>query len=248
VVTTSRTIMVMPRRRGICPKHYFAHGRGNFIQAFAFSPRGNLLAAVTFQGTVLVYSLADPARPARTATVRGLLTHALYPSGSPQPEETPLCATYQPASYAVAFTPDGHALTVVVDREEMSANSGRDTIFDWHVTSAGTLGAGTAAARDVADFQPVIAPTTAPCWAARPAATPGTPGRCLDPPSRTPASRYPGEDTQGPARIGPVTGQEPPSSRSKGRRRTGRQNRTICMTPPASRRPRRYSFRCAVPS
>jgi hypothetical protein len=158
VVTTSRTIMVMPRRRGICPKHYFAHGRGNFIQAFAFSPRGNLLAAVTFHGTVLVYSLADPARPARTATVRGLLTHALYPSGSPQPEETPLCATCQPASYAVAFTPDGHALTVVVDREEMSANSGRDTIFDWHVTSAGTLGAGTAAARDVADFQPVIAP------------------------------------------------------------------------------------------
>ena len=133
-------------------------GAGDFIQAFAFSPRGNLLAAVTYHGTVLVYSLADPARPARTATVRGLLTRALYPSGSPQPEETPLCATCQPASYAVAFTPDGHALTVVVDREEMSASSGRDTIFDWHVTSAGTLGAGTAAARDVADFQPVIAP------------------------------------------------------------------------------------------
>ena len=31
-----------------------------------------------------------------------------------------------------AFAPDGHTLTVVVDREEMSANSGRDTIFDWH--------------------------------------------------------------------------------------------------------------------
>jgi len=133
-------------------------GAGDFIQAFAFSPRGNLLAAVTFHGTVLVYSLADPARPARTATVRGLLTRALYPSGSPQPEETPLCATCQPASYAVAFTPDGHALTVVVDREEMSANSGRDTIFDWPVTDSGALGAVTAAARDVADFQPVIAP------------------------------------------------------------------------------------------
>ena len=133
-------------------------GAGDFVQAFAFSPRGNLLVAVTYHGTVLVYSLADPARPARTATVRGLLTRALYPGGSAQPEETPLCATCQPASYAVAFTPDGHALTVVVDREEMSANSGRDTIFDWHVTSAGTLGAGTAAARDVADFQPVIAP------------------------------------------------------------------------------------------
>jgi hypothetical protein len=133
-------------------------GAGDFIQAFTFSPRGNLLAAVTFHGTVLVYSLADPARPARTATVRGLLTRALYPSGSPQPQETPLCATCQPASYAVAFTPDGHGLTAVVDREEMSANSGRDTIFDWPVSGSGILGAVTVAARDVADFQPVIAP------------------------------------------------------------------------------------------
>ncbi len=40
----------------------------------------------------------------------------------------------------------------------MSANSGRDTIFDWHVTGSGTLGAVTAAARDVADSQPFIAP------------------------------------------------------------------------------------------
>jgi len=133
-------------------------GVGDFVQALTFSPRGNLLAAVTYHGTVLTYTLADPARPARTATVRGLLTRALYPSGSPQPEETPLCATCQPASYAVAFTPDGHTLTVVFDREEMSANSGRDTIFDWPVTSSGALGAVTVAARDVADFQPVIAP------------------------------------------------------------------------------------------
>jgi len=133
-------------------------GLGDFIQAFAFSPRGNLLAAVTYHGTVLVYNLSDPGRPARTATVRGLLTRALYPSGSSQPQETPLCATCGPATYAVAFTPGGHTLTVVVDRAEMSTNSGRDTIFDWSVTGSGTLSAGTAAARDVADFQPVIAP------------------------------------------------------------------------------------------
>jgi len=134
-------------------------GAGDFIQAFAFSPRGNLLAAMTYHGTVLVYSLANPVRPARTATVRGLLTRAVFPSGSPQPSETPLCATCDGlGNYAVAFTPDGHTLTVVVDREEMSANSGRDTIFDWPVTGSGTLGTVTAAARDVADFQPVIAP------------------------------------------------------------------------------------------
>jgi len=134
-------------------------GAGDFIQAFTFSPRGNLIAAVPYHGTVLVYSLADPARPARIATVRGLLTRAVFPSGLPRPSETPLCATCDGlGNYAVAFTPDGHTLTVVVDREEMSANSGRDTIFDWPVNSAGTLGAVTAAARDVADFQPVIAP------------------------------------------------------------------------------------------
>ena len=134
-------------------------GAGDFIQAFTFSSRGNLLAAVTHHGTVLVYSLADPARPARTATVRGLLTRALFPSGSSQPSETPLCATCDGlGNYAVAFTPDGHTLTVVVDRAEMSANSGRDTIFDWPVTGSGALDAVTVAARDVADFQPVIAP------------------------------------------------------------------------------------------
>jgi WD40 repeat protein len=133
-------------------------GAGDFIQALTFSHRGNLLAAVTFRGSILTYNLADPARPTRTATVRGLLTRALYPNGTPQPEETPLCATCQPASYAVAFSPDGHTLTLVVDREEMSANSGRDTIFDWPVTGSGALGAVAVAARDVADFQPVIAP------------------------------------------------------------------------------------------
>jgi hypothetical protein len=134
-------------------------GRGDFIQAFTFSARGNLLAAVTYHGNVLVYSLADPARPVRTATVRGLLTRALFPSGKAQPSETPLCAACSGlGNYAAAFAADGHTLTVVVDREEMSANSGRDTIFGWPVTGSGTLGAGTVAARDVADFQPVIAP------------------------------------------------------------------------------------------
>jgi WD40 repeat protein len=125
---------------------------GDLTQALAFSARGNLLAVLTSHGTVLVYSVADPARPARTAAVRGLLARARYPDGQV------LCDGCDPASYAVAFSPDGHTLTVVVDREEMSANSGRDTIFDWHVTSSGTLGAATTAARDVADSQPFISP------------------------------------------------------------------------------------------
>ncbi len=38
-------------------------GAGDFIQAFAFSPRGNLLAAVTFHGTVLVLQPGRPCPP-----------------------------------------------------------------------------------------------------------------------------------------------------------------------------------------
>jgi len=102
------------RQRPPCPPAHAYRmatidGAGDFIQALAFSPRGNLVAAVTYHGTVLVYSLADPARPARTATVRSLLAGALYPDGQPQPDET-LCATCSPASCAAAFSPDGHSL------------------------------------------------------------------------------------------------------------------------------------------
>jgi WD40 repeat protein len=127
-------------------------------QALAFAPGGNLLAVLTSHGIVLVYNLADPVRPVRTATVRGLLDRARYPDGQTQPDEV-LCAACTQASYAVAFAPGGHTLTVVVDREEMSANSGRDTIFDWPVTGSGTLGTATVGARDVADSQPLIAPS-----------------------------------------------------------------------------------------
>jgi hypothetical protein len=107
---------------------------------------------------VLVYSLADPARPARTATVTGLLVRAKFPDGQSQPDEV-LCTTCIWTGEAVAFSPDGHTLTVIVNRTEMSANSGRDTIFDWPVTGSGTLGTATVTARDAADSQPFIAPS-----------------------------------------------------------------------------------------
>jgi hypothetical protein len=131
---------------------------GAFAQGFAFSPSGNLLSVLYSGGTVLVYSLADPARPARTATVTGLLVRAKFPDGQSQPDEV-LCATCIWTGEAVAFSPDGHTLTVIVNRTEMSANSGRDTIFDWPVTGSGTLGTATVTARDAADSQPFIAPS-----------------------------------------------------------------------------------------
>jgi hypothetical protein len=131
---------------------------GDLTQGIAFSPRGNLLAVLTYHGTVLVYSLADPARPARTAMASGLLARARYPDGQAQPDEV-LCTGCTLASYAVAFTPGGRTLTVVVNRAEMSGNTGRDTVFDWPVTGSGTLGTVTVAARDAADSQPFIAPS-----------------------------------------------------------------------------------------
>jgi hypothetical protein len=72
----------------------------------------------------------------------------------------PLCS---PASYAVAFTPDGRTLTVVVDRQEANviptySNISRDTVFTWNMTSSGALSGLTTAVRDVKDLQPALAP------------------------------------------------------------------------------------------
>ena len=95
-------------------------------------------------------------RPAHGA-VGGLLFRARYPDGQSKPDEV-LCGGCGLASYAVAFGPGGRTLTVVINRTEMSANSGRDTIFNWQVTGSGALGASTTTIRDAADSQPFILP------------------------------------------------------------------------------------------
>jgi hypothetical protein len=60
---------------------------------------------------------------------------------------------------AAAFTPDGHTLTVVVDRTEAyPSTAARDTVFTWQVASAGALGGLTTFFRDVSDAQPTLAP------------------------------------------------------------------------------------------
>ena len=138
-------------------------GLRDFVQAIAFSPRGGLLAAVTYHGTVLVFSLADPARPARTATISDIMADALYPDGRLRHPDAPPCPLCSPASYAVAFAPDGRTLTVVVDRQEANviggySNVSRDTVFRWNVTSSGTLSGLTTVIRDVKDLQPTLAP------------------------------------------------------------------------------------------
>jgi len=136
----------------------------DFAQAITFSPRGNLLAGVTYNGTVLVFSLADPARPTLTATISGITADALYPDGLLQHPDAPPCPSCSPANYAVAFTPDGRTLTVVVARQEGNVTASafsmatRDTVFTWNVTSSGAVSSLTTAFRDVDDSEPTLAP------------------------------------------------------------------------------------------
>ena len=136
-------------------------GPGDYLAALAFSPRGNLLAGVTYHGSVLVFRVPGPGRPARLTTRPGILASARFPGGGSTPASPcgpgPGCAV--PAAYAVGFTPDGRALTVVVDRPEAwPSTAARNTVFTWQVAGSGELSDLTTIFRDVNDAQPVLAP------------------------------------------------------------------------------------------
>ena len=63
------------------------------------------------------------------------------------------------AAYAAAFTPDGRALTVVIDRPETyPSTAARDTVLTWQVAGSGALSDLTTIFRDVNDAQPTLAP------------------------------------------------------------------------------------------
>jgi WD40 repeat protein len=81
-------------------------GRAGFSEALAFSPRGNLLADISHSGTVTIFSLAHPGRPVRTATMRTV---------TPRQITAGACTGGCSPMYALAFAPDGRALTAVVD-------------------------------------------------------------------------------------------------------------------------------------
>jgi WD40 repeat protein len=131
------------------PRDYFA--------ALAFSPRGNLLAGVTYHGSVLVFRVAGPGRPARVAERSGLLASARFPGGRNAQAGPCGGARNFAAAYAVGFTPDGRALTVVIDRPE-TYPAARDTVFTWQVAGSGELSGLTTIFRDVNDVQPTLAP------------------------------------------------------------------------------------------
>jgi WD40 repeat protein len=136
-------------------------GPRDTFAALAFSPRGNLLAGVTYHGSVLVFRVAGPGRPARVTTRPSILASARFPGGGDAPASPcgpgPGCGV--PAAYAAGFTPDGHALTVVVDRPEAyPSTAARDTVFTWQVADSGALSDLTTVFRNVSDAQPALAP------------------------------------------------------------------------------------------
>jgi WD40 repeat protein len=133
-------------------------GPRDYFTALAFSPRGNLLAGVTYHGSVLAFRLAGPGGPARVAMLPGILARARFPGGAatvPASSCDPSCGVATAA--AAAFTPAGHALTVVIDRA-LPSTAARDTVFTWQVASSGALSELTTIFRDVSDAQPTLAP------------------------------------------------------------------------------------------
>ena len=85
------------------------------VGAVQFSPDGRILAS-SYGGTVALWNIADPAHPARTAT--------LY---APVPPPAPV--NFCPNA-ALAFSADGHTLTMVEDST---------TVTQWNVTGPGAV-------------------------------------------------------------------------------------------------------------
>ena len=103
------------------------------------SPDGATVAANAFGGRAQA-ALWNVTRPVRVTTRPGILASARFPGGGDAPASPcgpgPGCSV--PAAYAVGFTPDGRALTVVVDRPETyPSTAARDTVFTWQVGRLG---------------------------------------------------------------------------------------------------------------
>src|SRR5690348_4227097 len=160
VVAAPLALVLAPVGYGMWQDSHWHPAADEPLETAAFSPHTGLMVTAfggAIDGTDVLWDVTDLSRPKRLSQFEGGQPVALSPDG-----RTVATITYHGQAVLWNVTDPRHPVemttTVVVDREEMSANSGRDTIFDWPVTGSGTLGAGTVAARDVADFQPVIAP------------------------------------------------------------------------------------------
>lgn len=134
------------------------HGPGDYFTALAFSGGANLLAGVTVDGSVQVFRLPAAGHPVRVSTRLRLLASARLPDGAAGPAD-PCDGSCGGAAYAIGFTPDGHGLTVVVDRSEpFPSTTDRDTVFIWRVAGSGALSDPVTVYRNVSDSQPTLAP------------------------------------------------------------------------------------------
>ena len=99
------------------------------------SPDGATAATNAYDGQLALWNVTRPRHPARLARL----------------------AVGSGALWGQAFTPDGHALTVVIARPETSpGTAARDTVFTWQVTGPDALRGLTTSFRDVSDAQPTL--------------------------------------------------------------------------------------------
>jgi hypothetical protein len=130
-----------------------------FFRAHSASNRAHVLSqSATCRAPTGNGGRPGPGHPVRVATRPHLLASARFPSGRRGPADpcNPGCAT---AAYAISFAPDGHALTVVIDRSEAyPSTTDRDTVLTWQVASSGTLSDPATIFRIVSDSQPTLAP------------------------------------------------------------------------------------------
>jgi len=120
------------------------------VAAVAFSPGSHLLADVGYDGAVVLFNIENPAHPDRTLSGRTIAGGGQMPGGYPD---------YSGTSYALAFSADGHTLTVIADTDPAAPGPwatipGRRATSRWSLTDAGAAapvavsnGAGAAADR-----------------------------------------------------------------------------------------------------
>ena len=101
------------------------------VAAVAFSPGGYLLADVGYDGAVLVFNIGNPGHPDSTARVRTV-------AGG---QGTDGSLDYWDTDYALAFSADGHTLTVIADSAATAsgivAAPASQATSRWSLTDAG---------------------------------------------------------------------------------------------------------------